>query len=258
MKKTVFSLMAFMIISCATSKDILYFQDIDEIKKQQIQAEYTTHIAKDDLLNIVVTAPDKTVVMPFNLTLNENMMGGYASSQSLFPYLVDSEGNIDFPVLGKIHVEGMTRIELINYLTERLYDYIKDPVVVVSFTNYKITVLGEVRSPGTYTMPSERTTILQALGMAGDLNIAAERDNVLLIREVNGVQEHFRIDLKSAKIMNSPFFYLHQNDVLYVAPSASRIAQGTNTANIWSTTLSILVSAVSVVSVILSLSNNAK
>ena len=138
MKKIAFSLMAFVIISCATSKDILYFQDIDEIKKQQIQAEYTTRIAKDDLLNIVVTAPDKTVVMPFNLTLNENMMGGYASSQSLFPYLVDSEGNIDFPVLGRIHVEGMSRIELTNYLTERLNDYVKDPVVVISFTNYKI------------------------------------------------------------------------------------------------------------------------
>ena len=256
MKRLIYSFVAFFLISCATSKDILYFQDIDQVKKQPIQAEYITRIAKDDLLNIVVTGPDKTVVMPFNLTLNENMMGGYTSAQSLFPYLVDSQGNIDFPVLGRIHVEGLTRIELTNYLTERLQEYIKDPVVVISFINYKITVLGEVRSPGTYTMPSERTTILQALGMAGDLNIAAERDKVLLIREIDGVQTHVKIDLKSAQIMNSPYFYLHQNDVLYVAPSASRIVQGTNTASIWSTSLSILVSAVSVVSVILTLTNN--
>jgi polysaccharide export outer membrane protein len=256
MERLIYSFVAFLLLSCATSKDILYFQDIDQVKKQPIQAEYITRIAKDDLLNIVVTGPDKTVVMPFNLTLNENMIGGYTSAQSLFPYLVDSQGNIDFPVLGRIHVEGLTRIELTNYLTERLQEYIKDPVVVISFTNYKITVLGEVRSPGTYTMPSERTTILQALGMAGDLNIAAERDKVLLIREIDGVQTHVKIDLKSAQIMNSPYFYLHQNDVLYVAPSTSRIVQGTNTASIWSTSLSILVSAVSVVSVILTLTNN--
>ena len=107
-------------------------------------------------------------------------------------------------MLGRIHVEGLTRIELSNYLTERLQEYIKDPVVVISFTNYKITVLGEVRSPGTYTMPSERTTILQALGMAGDLNIAAERDKVLLIREIDGVQTHVKIDLKSAQIRYFP------------------------------------------------------
>lgn len=249
---------ALFLISCASSKDILYFQDIDQIKKQQIQTEYTTLIAKDDLLNIVVTGPDKSVVMPFNLTLNENINTGYATQQSLFPYLVDAEGNIDFPVLGRIHVEGMSRMDLTNYLTEKLKQYIKDPVVVISFTNYKITVLGEVRSPGTYTMPSERTTVLQALGMAGDLNIAAERDKILLIREVNGIQTHIKINLKSAEIMNSPYFYLQQNDVLYVAPSASRIVQGTNTAGLWSTALSIIVSAVSVVSIVLSLSNNSK
>ena len=256
MKKIFHSLLALLLLSCATSKDILYFQDIETIKKQQIQAEYTTHIAKDDLLNIVVTGPDKSVVMPFNLTLNDNITGSYTTDRSLFPYLVDSEGNIDFPVLGRIHVEGMSRLDLINYLTERLRDYIKDPVVVVSFTNYKITVLGEVRSPGTYTMPSERTTILQALGMAGDLTIEAERDKVMLIREVDGVQQHININMKSAQIMNSPYYYLQQNDVLYVAPSASRIIRGTNTASIWSTSLSILVSGVSVLSIILSLSNN--
>lgn len=258
MKKHFLVLLSLLLLSCATSKDVLYFQDIDKIQKKQIQAEYITRIAKDDLLNIVVTGPNKTVVMPFNLTLTDNIAGSYSTSHALFPYLVDSEGNIDFPVLGRIHIEGMTRIELINYLTQHLQEYIKDPVVVVSFTNYKITILGEVQRPGTYTMPSERTTILQALGMAGDLKISGERDKILLIREVNGIQEHIKVDLKSAEIMNSPYYYLQQNDVIYVAPSASRVVTGTSTAGLWSTGLSIIVSAVSVVSLVLSLSSKIK
>ncbi|MDR2084394.1 MAG: polysaccharide biosynthesis/export family protein [Bacteroidales bacterium] len=239
--------------SCTTSKQIIYFQNIEELEQQKIDAEYITKIKKDDLLTIVVSGPDKEVVMPFNLTLTDNASYGSSvdPSKTVLPYLVDSDGYIDFPVLGRIYIEGMTRMELTNYLKEEISNFVKDPVVMVTFSNYKITVLGEVRSPGTYTMPSERTTILQALGMAGDLTITAKREGILLIREIDGVQTHITIDLRSAEIMNSPYFYLHQNDVIYVPPSSSRIAQGTTASTIWSIALTGVTTLATVVTLIL-------
>lgn len=239
--------------SCTTSKQILYFQDIEEIEALKIDAEYITKIKKDDLLSIVVSGPEKAVILPFNLTLTESTYSSSVDpSKSVLPYLVDSEGCIDFPILGKIKAEGMTRIELTNYLKDEISQFVKDPVVYIAFSNYKITVLGEVRSPGTYTMPSERTTLLQALGMAGDLTISAKREGILLIREVDGIQEHVTIDLRSADIMNSPYFYLHQNDVLYVPPSSSRIAQGTTASTIWSIALTSVSTMATIVALILS------
>ena len=119
-------------------------------------------------------------------------------------YLVDSNGDIDFPILGKIHVEGMTRNDLVNYLTEEIGKDVKDPIVYVSFRNYKITILGEVRSPGTYTIDSEKINILQALGRAGDLNLTAQRQDILLLREVDGVLTHHRIDLRDSSGEISP------------------------------------------------------
>ncbi len=241
--------------SCANSQKVLYFQDIEQITALAAQSLYTTRIAKDDLLSIVVSGPNKEVTMPYNLTLSDNITS-QMGTQSVIPYLVDADGNIDFPILGRLHVEGMTRLELTDYLTAEIGKDIKDPVVVVSFTDYKITVLGDVRSPGTYTMPSERTTLLQALGMAGDLNITARRDNIILIREVDGVQTHTTMDLRSADLMNSPYFYLHQNDVLYVQPGKARIVQGTNTTTIWSFAFSTITFLVSMATMVINLTSN--
>lgn len=247
-----------LLSSCANSKKVLYFQDIEQIRSLAVQSQYATRIAKDDLLSIVVSGPDKEVTMPYNLTLSDNITS-QVGTQSVIPYLVDYNGNIDFPILGRIHVEGMTRLELTDYLTAEIGKDIKDPVVVVSFTDYKITVLGDVKSPGTYTMPSERTTILQALGMAGDLNITARRDNVILLREVDGLMTHTVFDLRNADLMNSPNFYLHQNDVLYVQPGKARIIQGTNTTTIWSFAFSTITFLVSMATMVLNLtSTNTK
>jgi len=251
------AVVALLAPSCATKKDILYFQNIEEIEPKPLNTQYEAVIKKDDRLTIVVSGADKTVTAPYNLTLGEMGNSGYGASQNpenaTLTYLVDPEGNINFPILGTIHVEGMTRNELVNYLQTEIGKDVKDPIVYVSFRNYKITVLGEVRSPGTYTMDSEKITLLQALGRAGDLNLTAEREGILLIREEDGIEKHYTIDLKSAELLNSPYFYLQQNDVIYVPASASRVVAATTATGVWSTVLSSVTTTVSLVTLIISL-----
>jgi len=244
-------LMAIMLSGCTSSKEILYFQNIDDVNLKPLTTEYEAVIKKDDRLTIVVSGPDKLVCAPYNLTLNEmSSTGGSMSSnpeQATLSYLVDSNGDIDFPILGKIHVEGMTRNDLVKYLTEEIGKDVKEPIVYVSFRNYKITVLGEVRSPGTYTIDSEKFNILQALGRAGDLNLTAQRNDILLLREVDGVLTHHRIDLRDKDILESPYFYLQQNDVLYVSPSATRVATATTATGIWSVILSSITTMIAII-----------
>ena len=241
---------------CTAPKEILYFQDIDQFDAKKIEAEYEPVIMKDDKLQIIISGPDKNVVQPYNFTLSTGMNGGgYNTTQSVVPYLVDSQGYIDMPGLGRIKVEGMRRIDLVNHITKLLTEQglVKEPVVSVSFLNFRITVLGEVKAPGTYTMPSERATVLQALGMAGDLLITADRHDIILIRDVDGKQTHYNIDLTKSDILNAPYFYMHQNDVLYVPQSATRVAQGTMATGIWSTVLSSMTTLVTVLTFFLTL-----
>lgn len=238
-------------VSCATSKDIVYFQDIDDVQLKPLTTEYEAVIKKDDLLSIVVSGPDKLVTAPYNLTLGDmSNSGGVDPDRSTLGYLVDPDGNIDFPILGTIHVEGMTRNELVDYLTTAIGRDVKDPIVYVAFRNYKITVLGEVRSPGTYTFDSEKCNILQALGRAGDLPLTAKREGILIIREVNGVQEHYTVDLKSSDLLQSPYFYLQQNDVIVVPPSATRVATATTATGIWSVALSSITTVFALITLI--------
>ena len=249
----VLALAVAVLASCATSKEILYFQNIEDAQLQPLNTEYEAVIKKDDRLAIVVSGPDKMVTAPYNLTLGElsNTASSTNPEQATLSYLVDSKGNIDFPILGKIHVEGMTRNQLVDYLTAEIGKDVKDPIVYVSFRNYKITVLGEVRNPGTFIMDSEKINVLQALGKAGDLNLTAKRDGILLIREENGVQKHYTIDLRDSKLMESPYFYLQQNDVLYIPPSATRVATATTATGVWSTILSTVTTTIALLSLIL-------
>lgn len=248
-----FVLASLVALSCASSKDIVYFQDINDVQLKPLTTEYEAVIKKDDRLSIVVSGPDKMVTAPYNLTLGELSSYGASSTdpdRATLSYLVDAEGNIDFPILGTIHVEGMTRNELVDYLTAEISKDVKDPIVYVSFRNYKITVLGEVRNPGTFTIDSEKINILQALGKAGDLQLTAQRDGILLLREVNGVQEHYTIDLRSSDILQSPYFYLQQNDVIVVPPSATRVATATAATGIWGTILSSITTCIALVTLI--------
>ena len=240
--------------SCTSQKQILYFQDIDAVQAQKIQEQYEPVIMKDDKLQILISGPDKSVTTPYNFTLSDATYGN-TGSQAVIPYLVDSDGCIDMPGLGRLKVEGMRRVDLVRKITDMLRDggLVKDPVVSVAFMNYKVTVLGEVRNPGTYTMESERNTVLQALGRAGDLLITARRDNIILIRDVDGKHTHIRIDLTKSDILSSPYFYLHQNDVIYVPQSTIRVMQGTAATSIWSTVLSSITTIIAIISLYLRL-----
>jgi len=250
-KFVLFATLALVAVSCASSKDILYFQDIDEAILEEISTQYEAVIKKDDRLSILVSGPDKTVCAPYNLTLGENLTGTMRAEESALTYLVDSEGYISFPILGKIHIEGMTRRQLTDYLTERIDVDVKDPIVSVLFKNYRITVLGEVRNPGTYTMESEKNNILQALGAAGDLSLTAQREGIILLREVDGKITHNKINLKNSDILDSPYYYLQQNDVIYVPASPARVANATTSTTVWSLLFSSITTLISVVSLIL-------
>lgn len=249
-----------MITSCATQKQILYFQNIDDVELKKLTTEYEAVIKKDDRLVIVVSGADKMVCAPYNLTLADMGSGVSSASQnpenSVLSYLVDSEGNIDFPILGKIHAEGMTRNQLAEHLRTEIGKDVKDPIVYVAFKNYKITILGEVRTPGTFTFDSEKVTLLQALGRAGDLSLTAKRDGILLLREENGEIHHYRIDLKTANTLHQPEYYLQQNDVIYVPASATRVMSATAATGIWSAALSSIGTTISVVTLAVTLTRN--
>ncbi|MCQ2073787.1 MAG: polysaccharide biosynthesis/export family protein [Bacteroidaceae bacterium] len=247
---------AVMLSSCTSYKDIVYFQDIDDVKLSKLTSEYEAVIKKDDRLTIVVSGPDKTVTAPYNLTLTEMVAGGTGTDpeQSTLSYLVDVNGDIEFPILGKIHVEGMTRSELVDYLTDEIGKDVQNPIVYISFRNYKITVLGEVRNPGTFTFDSEKISILQALGRAGDLDLTAERKDILLLREVDGVQTHHKVDLKDSHLLDSPYFYLQQNDVIVVQPSPTRVKTATTATGIWGVVLSSITTTLAVISMIITAS----
>jgi len=187
--------------------------------------QYIPKIQKNDILTIAVTAADPKVTAPFNpvssmTTSNLNQSVDLALRPT---YTVDVDGNIMLPMLGKVRVEGLTRLQAIEKIRSELSQYIKDPGVNMNFNNFRVSVLGEVAHPGSFIMPTERVTILEALGMAGDLTIRGVRQNVTLIREINGQKSMHHLDLTKQETLNSPYYYLAQNDVIYVEPNKSQI-----------------------------------
>lgn len=219
--------------SCVSKKDIIYFQN-DEIDQSKVSNSYKTIIKPDDLLQITITALDTEAVRPFNLaavtySTSSNSAIGVAQQQN---YLVDTNGEIDFPVLGKIKIGGLSRDEVIDLLKNKLDpDYIKNPNINIRIANYKVSVLGDVQMPGSYTIPNERITILEALALAGDLNISAQRDNILVQREEDGKKIEYNVNILSKNIFTSPVYYLQQNDVVYVKPNYARIQSASSNSN---------------------------
>lgn len=235
--------------SCSTTKQILYFQNLQKDSVYVQDTPYEAVIKKDDRLVIIVSGPDKTVVAPYNFTLGDLLSSASTNPESsTLSYLVDSKGNIDFPILGTIHVEGMTRNELVAYLTEAIGRDVKNPVVYVTFKNYKITVIGEVQHPGTFNIDSEKINILQAIGEAGDLSLTARRDGITLFREEGGEIKHYTFDLRDTEILSSPYFYLQQNDVLYIPPSPIRVANATAASGILGTFVSSISLLIAIIS----------
>ena len=214
--------------ACASPKDVVYLQDAKVNSRVKAALQYRTVIHVDDLLSIVVSCDDIEAALPFNtpmIGLGQN--NTRSGNEQLYGYLVATDGTIDFPVLGKIKVEGLSRTELAAKLKEELSGYLKNPIVTIQYLNFKvITVLGEVKAPGSYKVNSERVSIFDALGMAGDLQINGKRKNVLVMREEGDEKVFAQLDLTSEKIIHSPFFYLQQNDVVYVEPNKARIVGG--------------------------------
>ncbi len=213
--------------SCASKKDVLYFQD-EPLTASHIDSEPRQLVYKpDDMLTITVSAAvDAELVQPFNLGIitesgNDNLSAN--GSMRLQTYLIDYNGNIEFPTLGTIHLAGMTRTEATTMLREKIRPYAKDPIINIRLVNFTVTILGEVSNPGTFTIQDERITLPEALGMAGDLTIFGKRKDILLIREVDGKKKFAKIDLTSISSVNSPLYYLEQNDVIIVDPNNARI-----------------------------------
>ena len=242
-----------LLSSCTAPKEVIYFQDIDQLKQEAIAREYEVKIRPDDLLGIIVTGKDQEVVLPFNQPMASYQIGESYTQQRLVGYLVDPAGDIDFPFLGKLHVAGLTRTEVTELIKDRLSgeDLLKDPVVTVQFLNFKVSVMGEVARPGTFDITGDRVTLLEALSMAGDLTIYGRRDRVAVIREENGERTVRYHDLRSSDIFESPCYYLQQNDVVYVAPNdirtgSSRI-NSNNSASVWLSAVSVLASIASLI-----------
>ncbi|WP_164126645.1 polysaccharide biosynthesis/export family protein [Sphingobacterium luzhongxinii] len=229
--------------SCASRKNIVYLQP-SQLELENMQTKYAPKIQQEDLLTITVSAADVKATMPFNQQNVYQATAGTATDMAFKPtYLVDANGEIDFPVLGKVKLGGLSRLEATDLLRSRLKQYIVDPGVNLTFANFKVTVLGEVAKPGTYTLPQERVTVLEALGLAGDMTIKGVRNNVLLIREKDGVKQMERLNLLSDSILNSPYYYLAQNDVIYVEPNGSQVRNsnlGQNT-NVWISITSLII-----------------
>jgi polysaccharide export outer membrane protein len=222
-----------LLTSCGTVKDIAYFQNKIVNEPEAIDKHAGIVIQPKDMLSIVVSNRNPELVAMFNLPVISYQAGSEtvsgAGQQRLMGYVVDNEGFIDFPVLGPIKVAGLTRWELSNLIKERLIKggFLTDAVVTVEFMNFKVSVIGEVNSPGTYTLSNDKVTILQAISLARDLTIFGHRENVCVIREREGERVIYEVNLCDVSLFNSPAYYLQQNDVVYVQPSEIKARQST-------------------------------
>ncbi len=214
-------------MSCASKKNYHYFNQGE--LNNNIMNNFSPTIKTGDLLDIQVLSFNKETVEPFNLpVLNSNMRAGYNNGIAASSgYLVNENGEISFPVIGKLNVSNLSTLALSDSLKIKLKDYVQDPIVHVKIENFKITVLGEVRNPGTFQIPNERISILEAIGLAGDLTINGMRKDVILIRDINGKKEEILIDLTSKELINSNYYYLSQNDVLYIKPNQAKVNSST-------------------------------
>ena len=229
--------------SCGSSKEVVYFQDLkpgeSEIKLPEVKA---ITIRPEDKISIIVNSRDPQLTDLFNLPIMSRQLGqsmrsngtSTGTSQGVSVYTVDTDGKIDFPVLGKIYVAGMKREEIAEHIKGELIkeNLVKDPVVTVEFANLCISVLGEVNNPGRFSIDRDRLTILDALSMAGDLTIYGNRYKVMVLRQEGDTQRVYGIDLTSGNhIYSSPAYYLQQNDVVYVEPNAVKARQSTVNGN---------------------------
>lgn len=258
MKKIITIIIATILIaSCGTKEDVVYFKGISSADNIIGLDSYSPTYHIDDELVIIVNAIDAEAAKPFNqiiVNFTDDMVEA-RGRERLQTYIINSDGNINFPVLGNIKIAGLNREQAVNLLQDKLKDYLKDPIVNIKTVNYKITVLGEVNRPGTYTATNERITLIEALAMAGDLTIYGERENVLVIQGYDGKKTYTRVNLKSKDLFNSPVYYLSQNDVVYVEPNKTR-AQSSGIGAGTSVIISSIGLLISVATLIVTISNS--
>ncbi|WBL21649.1 polysaccharide biosynthesis/export family protein [Zunongwangia sp. HRR-M8] len=234
--------------SCVSRRKIAYLQGEGE---QNLDLENNVKIKPDDVLTIRVSTEEPDAAIPFNLIKSAGQTG-IPGNIELETYLVSHEGNIIFPVVGEIKVTNLTNIELAERIKTKISDYVKDAIVNVRILNFKISVLGEVNSPGTFVIEDDHITLPQALGLAGDMTIYGKRKNVLVARQIKGKQVRKYVDLRDADVVSSPYYYLQQNDIVYVEPVGAR----RQSASFLGTASSYLSLASVIISTIVLITNN--
>jgi polysaccharide export outer membrane protein len=238
----------FIFSKCASRKEFVYFQDNKDTK---IDTEYTLKLKEGDILNIKVFGCDEESIKIFNIPTtnnqnpNRNYFSGGATSNG---YLINNIGQIDFPLIGQIKLSGLSIEYATELLKTKLSKYIKDPKISVQLQNFKITILGDVRNPGTIEVPNEKITLIEAIGIAGDMNLTAVRNNILILRDENGVKKQYRIDFTNKDFINSPVYFLHQNDVIYIEANKQKInsSKVTGTSSIIVAIASLVITTVNI------------
>lgn len=217
-------LSVFIFSSCSTRDEIVYFQNIEKLNEMEAIEHFEPEIEVNDVLRITVSSLNEEVVRPFQLNSTNQAAGGGGGGNSpvLNGYLVGVDGTIQFPTLGSVYVAEMTRSELEDYLTDELREFVTDAVVQVRIVNFKITVLGETGS-SVIQVPDERISIPQAIAMAGDITYNGKRENVLIIRDHDGRKSYSRVDLTDADVFQHPYYFLKQNDIIYVEPTYRQV-----------------------------------
>lgn len=257
----VLALAAAALASCAAPKNIVYFQDTREKQVETALDPQSILLQPEDKISIIVNCPSIELMQQFNLPYVTRTLGSanMSGQTGLNGYVIDANGYIDFPVLGPVKVAGLTREGAAKLIKEELQsrDLVRDPVVTVDFLNLYVSLLGEVAHPGRYAITQDRVTVLDAISMAGDLTINGLRDNVRLIREENGVQKTYMLNLLTIKdLVDSPVYYVRQNDVIYVEPNDMRIRQSTvngntlSSASFWMSMASLAATLVTTVTVV--------
>ena len=248
-------LIVLLLLSSCGRRNLAYFSDVYDNNEvaQLLPLVPETKIQPDDILSISVTTINQEANALFNTgeVIEQGSTVDYRNTKSNLyreGYLVDKNGNVDFPVIGLIKLGGLTKIEAKDFLNEKLLKIVKDPIINIRFLNFKITVVGEVNRPDTFTIPSEKITIFQALGMAGDMTAYGKRNNVLVMREDKGALRFKRINLNSKDVLRSTYFYLKPNDIVYVEPVRAKAIQATANTQLLAIATSILTIIVLVVS----------
>lgn len=234
LKLSLVGIVMFLLYSCNSSKNIVYYQDVDAIAELNVPPAQEIVLMPGDKISVIVSCKDPKLTELFNLIYVSQKLGGASGNGQVSGYTIDSEGFIDVPAIGKVHVAGITRKEAEDKVKQTIIaqEQATEAVVTIEFMDLNIEILGEIARPGRYAIDKDVFTLIEALSAAGDLTIYGKRENVLVMRKENGVQKSYRVNLCSAQdVFNSPAFYLKQNDIIYIEPNDTRARQSTVNGN---------------------------